>query len=117
MLKFFMDHHEPLFQKKAIPSLKAVIGKSLLAGIEYFDKQGKNRGREQFFGIIQKVDVENGLQLFDEIRQEIISLPLDLDALNPCKAGVYEVGPARYPAKNPDYEAIWTFTLEDEYFK
>ncbi len=95
-------------------SLEGYIGKRLLVGLTYVDKDDEKNTlkKEQIFGNIKSFG-KNGLILDRSDGKGEFTLPPDLNALEPANRGKYHAASGAL-AINPDYVASWTLVVAKE---
>lgn len=86
-----------------------VLGKRLLVGITRLRPDGEVESLEQFHGIIDRVNVDEGLVLQLPSGEER-SLPPDLAALEIAEPGEYRLRCTGELIVDPDFTAMWTWT-------
>lgn len=91
---------------------KNLIGKVLLVGITYADKDGNIKVRKQFWGTVTAADKSK--ILIEQKNGEILSLPPDLSAIEPAPEGEYRLHSTGEVVVNPDFLSTWTVELNDE---
>lgn len=93
-------------------TFKSLIGKVLLVGITYNDKDGNVKARKQFWGTVTVADKSK--ILIEQKNGEILSLPSDLRAIEPAPEGEYRLHSTGEVVVNPDFLSTWTVELNDE---
>lgn len=93
-------------------TFKSLIGKVLLVGITYNDKDGNVKERKQFWGTVTVADKSK--ILIEQKNGEILSLPSDLRAIEPAPEGEYRLHSTGEVVVNPDFLSTWTVELNDE---
>lgn len=84
---------------------KDLIGKILLVGITYADKDGNVKERKQFWGTVTAADKKK--ILIEQKNGEIFSLPPDLSAIKPAPEGEYRLHSTGEVVVNPDFLSTW----------
>lgn len=84
---------------------KSIIGKILLVGITYEDKDGNVKERKQFWGTVTAADKKK--ILIEQKNGEIFSLPPDLSAIKPAPEGEYRLHSTGEVVVNPDFLSTW----------
>lgn len=84
---------------------KDLIGKILLVGITYEDKDGNIKERKQFWGTVTTADKKK--ILIEQKNGEIFSLPPDLSAIKPAPEGEYRLHSTGEVVVNPDFLSTW----------
>lgn len=86
-------------------TFKSLIGKVLLVGITYNDKDGNVKERKQFWGTVTEADKRK--ILIEHKNGEIFSLPPDLSAIKPAPEGEYKLHSTGEVVVNPDFLSTW----------
>lgn len=86
-------------------TFKSLIGKVLLVGITYTDKDGNVKERKQFWGTVTKADKKK--ILIEQKNGEILSLPPDLSAIKPAPKGEYRLHSTGEVVVDPDFLSTW----------
>jgi hypothetical protein len=95
------------FDEKA----RSFIGKQLVVELTYVDAKGAVESVEDFAGVIERVNLEDGL-ILRLASSEVRSLPPDLSNLQPAAPGAYPVKSTGEVVQNPDYVAAWTVPVQ-----
>jgi hypothetical protein len=82
------------------------IGKHLLAGLTYVDADGQIVRQSQLHGNITRITAE-GI-FFEQPDGGELSLPPDLDSLQPARPGTYRLRTTGEVVTNPDFVSSWT---------
>lgn len=90
---------------------KKLIGKILLIGITYTDKDGNVMERSQYFGTVIKADRSE--ITIERENGETFSLPPDLRAIEPAAKGEYTLHSTGETVSNPDFLSTWTVEIND----
>lgn len=104
-------------QDNSIPSpsgddgADSYIGKYVLVGLAYQDRDGNPLGKEQFHGVITAVgDTAIELSLRGAHDGRIWTMPPDPNALVPADPGNYRLPATGETIHNPDFVCTWTIT-------
>lgn len=88
-----------------------MIGKVLLVGITYADKDGNVKERKQFWGTVTAADKSK--ILIEQKNGEIFSLPSDLRAIESAPEGEYRLYSTGEVVVDPDFLSTWTVELNE----
>lgn len=91
---------------------KNLIGKVMLAGITYCDSDGNVKERKQFWGTVTEADKSK--ILIEQKNGEILSLPPDLEAVEPAPEGEYRLHSTGEVVVNPDFLSTWILEQNDD---
>jgi hypothetical protein len=86
----------------------SVIGKHLLVGLTHRGLDDQVASIEQFHGIIDRVNLQEGLVVKLYGTGEERSLPLDLSGLEKADPGQYRLKTTGEVVANPDFTLMWT---------
>ena len=62
-------------------TFETIKDKTVLAGITYINKSGKEIEKAQFYGRVVDAGIENGISILEDGKSNIINLPPDLSAI------------------------------------
>jgi hypothetical protein len=83
------------------------IGKRLLVGITYLDKNEQVTRLEQFHGLVVRINKNEGIVVkINDLNTERF-LPPDLDQIHEASPGDYKLKASGEIVVNPDYIATW----------
>lgn len=91
---------------------KNLLGKVMLVGITYSDSDGNIKERKQFWGTVKSADKSK--ILIEQKNGEILSLPPDLEAVEPAPEGEYRLHSTGEVVVNPDFLSTWILEQNDE---
>ena len=80
-----------------------IIGKTVLIGVTYFDTNGKETGRGQWWGTILAFNLQQGLLVDLSNSGKRHAFPPIPDAFREAKPGYYELKSSGEVIENPDY--------------
>jgi hypothetical protein len=83
------------------------IGKVILIGITFVDKQNNLIEQYQTHGIIKMID-ENGMMKIERSNLPVFTLPFDTSAISEAREGLYRESSSGAEINNPDYLTSWT---------
>ena len=88
---------------------KELLGKYILVGITYLDKDGKLESMQQLHGIIQSTDEQAGIliDLCGTREGEQWNMPPDTSGITKADPGVYSLRETGETVENPDYVCTW----------
>lgn len=89
----------------AAPTLKEVLGKTVIIGITKVNHDGKALSQEQHFGRIVRMD--NAIHVELESGCDF-TLPPDLSSFRRAKPGIYRLRSTGQQIENPDFTTTWT---------
>lgn len=89
-------------------AFEALIGKHLLIGLSFYDKDGKLESQVQHDGIIIAASQSTGIVIQRSDGGETFAIPPALDHLTVAEPGVYELRSGRI-VSNPDL--VTTFNI------
>lgn len=92
-------------------TFKNLIGKVLLVGITYNDKNGNVKERKQFWGTVTEADEKK--ILIEQKNGEIFSVPPDLRAIEPAPKGEYRLHSTGEVVSDPDFLTTWISDCEN----
>ena len=84
-----------------------LIGKVILIGITYTDKQDNILERKQWWGIVEAASMEEGIRVNLRNSSDPCVLPPQLDAIRRAAPGEYRLKESGEVVMNPDYLATW----------
>jgi hypothetical protein len=90
---------------------RSVLGKRILVRLTYAHASGHVDSVEEFWGVIERVNLNEGLVLRMPSSEER-SLPPDLANLEAAPAGEYPLQGSSEIISNPDFLAAWTVPLQ-----
>lgn len=80
----------------------------VLVGITRRDRSENVLGLEQYFGIVLRVNLDEGLVISRGDTGEEMSLPPMLERYEEAEKGEYQLKTTGFVVKDPDYLATWT---------
>ncbi|WP_025898206.1 hypothetical protein [Sneathiella glossodoripedis] len=86
---------------------KELIGKHLLVGLTYFDREGEITERLQLHGKITAVGEET-VWFMREDNGEEFSIPFDEEAIHPAEPGEYQMKDSDEIVVDPDFVSTWS---------
>ena len=92
---------------------KAIIGKTIVIGLTYYDHNGGFIEIKQMHGKIRTANNKEGVGVLLENRQnegELFWLPNDLSAIKKAEKGIYESKNTGEVVEYPDYISTWEIT-------
>ena len=93
---------------------ESFVGKHLLVGVTYLDKNENVKEQKQFHGIISRINDSEGVVIASLESGEEFFLPPDLRNITEAHPGEYRLRSTGEVVVNPDLLAQWTCYLEDE---
>lgn len=105
MTEHTSDDPGPYFDEE---EAKALIGKHLLVGVTYRDRNEEVTGVEQFHGEIVRASREEGIILRSGGSGEERMVPPDLSSLEPAPPGRYRLKGSGEVVVDPDFLSTWT---------
>jgi hypothetical protein len=105
MIEYTCEHWEPYFDEE---KAKAIIGKHLLVGVTYRNRNEEVTGVEQFHGEIIRATREEGIILRLGSSGEERWVPPDLSRLEPATPGNYKLKGTGEVVVDPDFLSMWT---------
>lgn len=99
-----------MFWKKKFNEEK-LIGKTILVGMTFYDKNDEFVERKQSWGEIVAVN-ENTI-FIKQKNEEEFSIPNDPSAIEPANPGTYRLHKTGEVVENPDYLSTWNVTLPE----
>jgi len=84
------------------------IGKTILVGVTYLDRNEKLLTQKQWTGVIQTFSNREGIKIKDTESGTVFCLPPDDAGLRPAPPGSYRLRSSGVVFENPDYLATWT---------
>lgn len=92
--------------------LEALLDKTCVIGLSYFDRQGELLKQAQYAGSVVKVDPEQGISVRlchtdATVEQPEFILPPNLDAWFKAPPGHYRHPPSGVDMANPDFVVTW----------
>ena len=93
-------------------TLETITGKTVLAGITYTDKDGKEIEKAQFYGRVVDAGIDNGISLLEDGKDTITNLPPDLSAFEVAPKGKYHLYSTGQIIENPDYISTWVVEVD-----
>ncbi len=97
-------------KKKKIDEEK-MIGKTILVGMTFYDKNDEFVEQKQSWGEIVSLN-ENTIFIKQKNGEEF-SIPNDPSAIEPANPGGYRLRSTGEVVENPDYLSTWGITLSD----
>lgn len=94
-------------------SFEDIMGKTLLVGITYYDKNGGVEKREQYYGTVIGADKHTGIAVRLE-KGDVKYLPPDTSSMNPAPEGDYRLHSTGETVHNPDYFSTWQIYPNDD---
>lgn len=91
--------------------LEKLIGKIILVGMTFYDKNKEFTEQKQNWGEIVAVN-ENTVHI-KKMNGEEFSIPNDPSAIEPAEPGEYKLRSTGEVVKNPDYLSTWIITRPD----
>lgn len=86
-------------------SYKNILGKIMLVGLSYFNKNNELLEQQQIFGTVIKAD-KQGVKI-KKSNGDIFSLPPDLSSTTVAKPGEYTLHSTGEVVVDPDYLSVW----------
>jgi hypothetical protein len=85
-----------------------LVGKRLLVGITHRSLKDVVVSHEQFHGVIDRINLKDGLVVRLEGSGEERAIPPDLGRLQAASPGEYRLKSTGEVVKDPDYTVMWT---------
>ena|ERR1044071_4259700 len=95
-----------------------MIGKIVLVGLTYRNEQDEITDIRQYFGIVDRINTQEGLVIVRGDNQEEMSLPPRLGWYRRARPGIYNLKSSNYSVRDPDYVAtlsVYPATTRDEF--
>lgn len=109
----YWTYHDHVIKELPKDITDRFLGKTLLVGITYYDHQGKEIEKKQFWGAITSITLQKGIEITNLNTKIAFYLPPDLRAIYPAKQGEYRLKSTGEVIVNPDYVTTWTSTAPD----
>lgn len=87
--------------------VRIFIGKRLLAGITHYNFEGEAVHQEQFHGIIDRINVKEGMVVKLNNSAQERTLPPDVSRLKLAPPGEYRLQSTGEVVEDPDYTVMW----------
>ena len=85
-----------------------LIGKVILVGVTYVDKEDNLLDRKQWWGIVRAASSDIGIHVDLKNAPDPCVLPPDLNAIRRAPAGEYRLKESGEIVKDPDFLTTWT---------
>ena len=85
-----------------------LLGKKILIGITYVDKQENVLDRKQFWGVVEDASLETGIRVALKNSSDPCVLPPDLNAIRIASPGEYHFKDSNETIRDPDFITTWT---------
>ena len=85
-----------------------LIGRVILIGVTYVDKQDNLLDRKQWWGMVEEASPNVGIRVRLKNSSEPCVLPPDLDAIRRAAPGEYHLKESGEIVKDPDFLTTWT---------
>lgn len=89
-----------------------LIGKVILIGVTYVDKDDNLLDRKQWWGIVEGASSDIGIRVALKNSSDPCTLPPDLNAIRRAPPGEYRLKESGQIIQDPDFLTTWT--CEDE---
>jgi hypothetical protein len=89
------------------------LGKTVLVGMTYLDREGKLRERKQLAGTISGFSQAEGIKIKVRDTDRLFCLPPDDRGIRVAPPGTYRLRSTGEEIVNPDYLATWTVNERD----
>ena len=99
------------WKKKKKINEENLIGKTILVGMTYYNKNNEFVEQKQFWGTIISIN-ENNIVIKQKNGEEF-TIPNDKRAIEPANPGEYRLRSTGEVVKNPDFLSTWNVTLPD----
>ncbi|WP_282247800.1 hypothetical protein [Stenotrophomonas sp. PS02300] len=90
---------------------RAMIGKTVLAGMTYLDAQGNALEHRQMAGHVLRINDDEGVVLASAVDGEELFLPPTLDHYTPAAPGDYTLRSMALTISDPDFLCTWDVHL------
>jgi hypothetical protein len=90
---------------------RAMLGKTVLAGITYLDADGNALEHRQFAGEVLRINDDEGVVLASAVDGEELFLPPTLDHYTAAAPGDYTLRSIALTISNPEYLCTWDVRL------
>lgn len=99
--------------KDGIDKKKAaeMVGKVVLVGVTYRNAKGEISETREYFGVVDRINADEGLVIIRGDTEEEMSLPPMLEHYQKAKPGTYNLKSCDYAVEDPDYLATWVVNL------
>lgn len=88
-------------------TFKSIIGKTILIGITYMDKEGNIIKMSQHVGKIIEADENQGIVIEESSSKKILAIPPQLSAIEIAKPGEYTLKSTEETVIDPDLLTTW----------
>ena len=85
-----------------------LIGKVILIGVTYVDKEDNLLERKQWWGIVESASSDIGIRVALKNSSDPCVLPPDLNAVRRAPPGEYRLKESGEILKDPDFLTTWT---------
>ena len=92
-------------------SLNKLIGKTILIGLTYSNKNNEIADRYECWGTV--IQADNELIVISRSNGETFSIPSDLSSIKPARKGEYHLRSTGEVVVDPDYTSVWHRHLKD----
>ena len=89
-------------------SFEDLVGKTILIGVSYADKDDNLLDRKQWWGIVESASADKGIRVALKNSSDPCVLPPDLNALRRAAPGEYRLKDTGEVIKDPDFLTTWT---------
>ncbi|MFC1537007.1 hypothetical protein ACFL48_04260 [Pseudomonadota bacterium] len=88
---------------------REIIGKTILIGISYLDKDGNLDSQKQLHGVVHSATPEQGILIeLDGVHKgEQWNMPPDTSCISEAEPGLYQLRTTGESVENPDYLCTW----------
>ena len=90
------------------PTFDDLIGKVILIGVTYVDKEDNLLDRKQWWGIVESASSDGGIRVALKNSSDPCVLPPDLNAVRRAPPGEYRLKESFEMIKDPDFLTTWT---------
>lgn len=88
-------------------TFESIVGKTIIVGITYMDKEGNAIKMSQYVGKIIEADENQGIVIEEKNSKEILAIPPQLSAIEIAKPGEYKLKSTGEIVVDPDLLSTW----------
>jgi hypothetical protein len=110
------DQPNPFVGLSIEQAAAVMVGKYVLIGVTYYDKEGNEIRQQQFHGVIDSASDQGILIALRGASQgETWNMPPDLRGFRAAEPGRYLLHSTNEEIDDPDYTVAWAFHAQDEH--
>lgn len=88
-------------------TFESIVGKTIIVGITYIDKEENIIKTSQYVGKIIEADENQGIVIEEKNSKEILAIPPQLSAIEIAKPGEYKLKSTGEIVVDPDLLSTW----------